>query len=254
MGKVREFFQKNQSNLLVGAGVTGLLVSNIFTLRATKKSVEIIAEKATEDSLYICDYKFKDKFKLCWKQYLPSVLIGVASIAAIIAGMKINNKKIVALGAAYSLSEAMIGEYQRKLIDNVGAKKAAEINQQVSQEVVNKAPAITGDKTVLLTGDGETLFYEPLSGRYFKSSWNKIQEAANRLNEKAIGGVTGSYDLNDWFVAIGLDTTKLGDMLGWATPGFNSDSQLLKIELDSTVTKDNRPCGCIRYINMPIKL
>ena len=50
-----------------------------------------------------------------------------------------------------------------------------------------------------MTNDGDYKFYEPISGRYFSSTWNKIQKAANDLNAKAIGEVTGVITLNEWF-------------------------------------------------------
>ena len=105
---------------------------------------------------------------------------------------------------------------------------------------------------IIMIGKGENLFFEPLSGRYFKSSWNDLYAAANELNATAIGSMSGEIRLNDWYDKIGLEPTDMGDEIGWALNG--NPKELIKINLSSHLTNDKTPCAATSYERNPIKL
>ena len=103
-----------------------------------------------------------------------------------------------------------------------------------------------------MIGKGENLFFEPLSGRYFKSNWNDLYAAANELNATAMGSMSGEIRLNEWYDKIGLEPTDMGDEIGWALNG--NPKELIKINLSSHLTNDKTPCAAISYERNPIKL
>lgn len=244
------FRVKHEPEILMSVGLAGLVFSVAWGVRATVKAVKVCEEKKKAEN--------KDKLtkkeiiKATWKYYLPVAVTTCASIPCIIASNRVSSRRNAALAAAYTLSEAALQEYQNKAKEIVGEKKEKEIREAVDKELVEKSKGPS--KELVMLDDSEQLFYEPLTDRYFKSTWNKIQQACNELNEEAIGSTTGIFTLNDWFYRIGLDYTEIGDNIGWCTPVFGNSEGLLKISMTTTVTKDNKPCGCIHYEVRPYKI
>ena len=78
----------------------------------------------------------------------------------------------------------------------------------------------------IITDKGNTLCFDSLSGRYFKSDIDKIKRAVNNLNREL------TYDmyvsLNDFYDELDLDHTKIGDELGW-----NLDDGLIDVYFGS---------------------
>jgi hypothetical protein len=242
---IKPFISKHQPEILMGMGISGMIFSTIWAIRATKiatRRLDIMKQD------FNCDRKLTktEIFKATWRLYLPVVLSTAISVPCIIAGNRVSNKRNMALAAAYTISETALQEYQEKTKELVGAKKEQEIHEAVSKDQVNKN--YTGSQ-ILITGDGDNLFFEPLSGRYFKSNWNKILKSANELNAKALGNVTGQITLTQWFNQLGLDMTDISDELGWNIE--NGTRGLIDIQIDSSLTPDNIPCGAIHYINRP---
>lgn len=240
---LNNFRVKHEPELLMGMGITGLLFSTVWAVKATVKAVKICEEKKVNENKN--KLTVKEIIGATWKVYIPVVASTLVSVPCIIASNRVSSKRNAALAAAYTISETALQEYQTKAKEVVGEKKEKQIRDAVSQSQVDKTPTAT--KEIVLNEDDEQLFFEPLSGRYFKSSWNKIQEACNTLNERTLGSTTGAYSVNDWFEAIGLPETDTGDMLGWCTPTFGCSQGLMRISLSANVTKDNKPCGAIQY-------
>lgn len=254
---IKPFMTKHQPEILMSMGIGGMIFSTIWGIKATNRAKDIITN--AQDKEYNKAYHDvnkdpyiltnKDKIKLTWKLYIPVVVSMAVSIPCIVAGNRVSNKRNAALAAAYTLSETVLQEYQEKTREIVGEKKYNQIHEGVSQELVNK----THDSSkVIMLGDGESLFFEPLSGRYFKSSWNKISKSANELNASAMGDMVGVTTLNDWFYILGLESTELGDELGWST--VDGSGGIIDISIDSVLTPENQPCGSIRYNTRPKKV
>lgn len=241
----RPFLTKHEPEILMSIGIGGLIFSTVWAIKATEKAVrklDLKKEKLKKEKL-----TFKETFVETWKLYLPVVVSVGISVPCIIAGNRVSSRRNAALITAYTLTETAFQTYQDKTKEVVGEKKEKEIHENTSKDLIKNGKY--DNKNVIITGDGESLFYEPLSGRYFKTSWNKISRAANELNATAIGGIFGVISLTDWFNKLGLDETAISDTIGWSIE--NGKAGLLDISIDSHLTPDNLPCGAIHYINRP---
>jgi phosphoheptose isomerase len=245
---IKPFMVKHEPEILTGMGVSGLIFSTIWGIKATVSAVRAIDKYKAEKN--IDKITFKEGFKLAWKFYWPVAAGIVASIPCIIAGNRVANKRYAALATAYTISETALQEYQEKTREIVGEKKAREIQEGIDADRINKT--YKSDNQVIMVGNGESLFYEPLSGRYFKSNWNDISKAANELNSQALSGIPGEITLNEWFNRLGLEDTEMGDYMGWSLT--NNPTNLIDVEISSHITKDNVPCGAISYGKQPTKL
>lgn len=242
---IKPFIGKHEPEILLGMGISGFIFSTVWGVKATAQAVRRLDAKKEElnrDTLTV-----KEVVKETWRLYLPVVLSIGLSIPCVIASNKVSNRRNAALAAAFSLSEKTLHEYQEKTKEVVGNKKEQEIHESVSADRVDK----NSNGTIIITGDGESLFLEPISGRYFKSNWNKILRCANELNADALTNMSGEITLTDWFDALGLPATDISDDLGWTV--LNGVDGLIKIEIDSTL-KDQVPCGAIYYRSTPKSL
>lgn len=245
---IKPFVSKHEPEILMSMGIGGMIFSLAWGIKASFKAARAIDKyKKTygKDKLTA-----KETIKLTWKLYLPTVLSVAASVPCVIMSNKVSNKRYAAIATAYTISEAALQEYKDKTKEIIGEKKTKQIEESISDDRVTKT--YSGGNQVILTGNGDSLFYEPLSGRYFKSNWNDILKAANELNSEAITNMSGQTTLNDWFQKIGLETTEIGETLGWNL--MNNSSNLIDISISSHITKDNVPCGAIYYNRQPVAL
>lgn len=245
---IKPFVSKHEPEILMSMGIGGMIFSLAWGIKASFKAARAIdkyKETYGKDKLTA-----KETIKLTWKLYLPTVLSVAASVPCVIMSNKVSNKRYAAIATAYTISEAALQEYKDKTKEIIGEKKTKQIEESISDDRVTKT--YSGGNQVILTGNGDSLFYEPLSGRYFKSNWNDILKAANELNSEAITNMSGQTTLNDWFQKIGLETTEIGETLGWNL--MNNSSNLIDISISSHITKDNVPCGAIYYNRQPVAL
>ena len=245
---IKPFVSKHEPEILMSMGIGGMIFSLAWGIKASFKAacaIDKYKETYGKDKLTA-----KETIKLTWKLYLPTVLSVAASVPCVIMSNKVSNKRYAAIATAYTISEAALQEYKDKTKEIIGEKKTKQIEESISDDRVTKT--YSGGNQVILTGNGDSLFYEPLSGRYFKSNWNDILKAANELNSEAITNMSGQTTLNDWFQKIGLETTEIGETLGWNL--MNNSSNLIDISISSHITKDNVPCGAIYYNRQPVAL
>ena len=238
---INSFRTKHEPEILMSVGIAGLVFSTVWAIKATIKATKICEQKKQEinkEKLTV-----KEIIKITWPLYLPILISTGLSIPCIILGNRVSAKRTTALAAAYTLSQTALNEYQNKTKMLLGEAKDKEIKESI---VRDKAANIDSKEIIIYDGD-EQLFLETLTGRYFKSTWNKIQKACNELNENVLGSSGGYYSLDDWSEKLGLDSTNLGSLLGWSTPYYGNSNGLMKIHMTTAKTKDDKPCGAICY-------
>ena len=239
--KVINFVKNNDTNILTGVGITeGLFIGSYLWFKTGQKALNII--KYEEGSL-MRELTFKEKMKKTWKLFILPSFVTLSSTGLIIYSAKIGNKRLAALGAAYNLTEAAFQRYIDKTKEEIGEKKANNIAEKVSKESIE---ASENKNMIMLSSDGETWFHEPLTDRMFKTSWTKIQKAANELNAEALSSVNGMISLSEWFYRLGLERTLDSDERGWNP----QENRIIDISLDSCIVNDT-PCGEIRYNTRP---
>lgn len=247
MKTIKPVLVKHEPDILMGMGLAGMVGSMALLVKSTIDAVNCVNARKIE--LNKEKLSKKEIFKTVWKCYIPPLIMTAVSIPCVIMGNRVLNRRNAALAAAYTISETALQEYQNKAKEIVGEKKEQQIREAAAKETVEK----TYKKgSTMITGNGDSLFYDELSGRYFRSTWNKVLKSANELNADAIGG-SDIITINDWFQAIGLDPVELGEERGWSV--YNNGAKgLISISLTSTLTEDDIPCACIHYENRPYNL
>lgn len=245
IGKIISFSKEYSPELLIGSGVAAMITSTILAVKATPKAmhqIEDTKEDKEDDML-----RPKDVVKATWKTYLPSVITGVAGVVCIITGTAQNTRKRAALAAVYSMSESTLRQYKDEVRKMVGDEKADELDKQAAKSKMKEnAVIIDRDDSEYIeqTGFGQTLCYDSLSGRYFRSSVNAIDKAVNNFNRLLIG--ENYATLNDLYNELGISTIELGRILGWRI-----EDEMCDIQYDGAVDENGQPYIVIYYRNNP---
>lgn len=243
--QVSSVVAKNSPAILTAVGVAGVVSTAFLAVKATPEALEIvesaergrIAEYDEGDSNYIPALSHVDMIKITWRCYIPAALMGGATIACIIGATTIGTRRNAALLSVYTLTETALSEYKAKIVETIGEKKAEAIKDLIAQDHLDQNPLSAN--TVIMTGDGDTLCYDEISGRYFKSNIEKLRKAQNDLNRDLINEAWIS--LNHFYGLIGLGPIKLGEDMGWLP------DNLVELRFSARLADDNTPCIVLDY-------
>ena len=233
---------KYSPGILTGIGIAGMIGATFMAVKATPKALYLIETKKEESEVE--ELTPVETIKICWKYYIPATLTTVLSAACLIGASTVSAKRNAALATAYSISEAALREYQEKVVEVIGEKKEKAVRDAVAKDQIERDP-VTKSEVVIIDSNSNTLCYEPLSGRYFKSTIDKIKKAEIKLDRQMIQEMYVS--LNDFYWEIGLDGTDLGDQMGW-----NLSKGYMDLSFSSQLADDGTPCAVIVYGIPPV--
>ena len=229
VNQVKVFTKKNSPEILTGLGIAGMVTTTVLAVKATPKAIQLIEK---EEECKGEPLTATEKVKACWKCYVPAVISGAGSIACVVGARNVNAKRNAALTAAYQLSQTALSEYKEKVV-----------RQKIAQDKIDKKPVSNSE--VIVTEKGNTLFFEPLSGRYFKSDIESIKRVINELNRRMVGGEQ-YISLSEFYIEIGLSTTQISDELGWRV-----DRCLIEADFPAMKADDGTPCLSIDFLVLP---
>lgn len=233
---IRMSISKHSPEILTGIGIAGMVTTTVMAVRATPKALILIEDKKAEND--VDKLTPVETIKATWTCYIPAAITGCLSIFCLIGASSVNARRNAALATAYTLSESALKEYQGKVIETIGEKKEQFVRDAIAKDRIDKNPV--SSREVIITEKGNTLCYDAISGRYFKSDIDKLKKAENELNRRMRDEMYIS--LNEFYYEIGLNPTKIGDDLGW-----NIDHGYIELNFSSQLTDDGNPCLVIDY-------
>lgn len=230
---------KHSPEILTGLGIAGMVTTTILAVKATPKALKLMADEECEQ-----DHRLTatEKVKTCWKCYIPAAVTGTVSIACLIGASSVNVRRNTALATAYKLSETALTEYREKVVETIGEKKEKVVRDAIAKDKVEKNPV--NKQNVIVTGKGETLCYDELCGRYFRSDIDKLKKIENDLNRRMRDEMYIS--LNEFYYEIGLDGIGAGHDIGW-----NIDKGYIELTFSSQLAADGTPCLVVGFSNPP---
>lgn len=219
-----KFLQKNSPHILTGLGVAGLVSTAVASGKAAVCAHDVLGRYDNPD--------LKDKVKLTWRYFIPPVIIGGTSIACIIGANSVNHRRNLALATLYSISENTLNELKDKMAENLRPKDLNRIQEEMAEKKIIENPSKDGQ--IIITGKGDMLCYDVLSGRYFKNDIETLRRAMNDINKDVIDRMW--VPLNDFYFLIGLEPIKIGEDIGWNT------DHMADFVFTSKLTDDGQPC------------
>ena len=238
--------KKHSPEIMVTAGVIGVVASAVMACKATTKANSIVDEmkekmdkihKAADmvdEEIYSEEDLKKDtsivyiqtgvKFA---KLYGPSIALGALSITSILVGHNILRKRNLALAAAYTAIDTSFKAYRGRVVERFGKEldkelryniKAKEVEETVIDEKTGKEKVVK--KTIDVVDPNEYSDY----ARFFDdgcNGWSKDpefnlmflkqqQSYANDLLKSR-----GHLFLNEVYDLLGIQRTKAGNIVGW---------------------------------------
>ena len=244
--KVGFIFKKHSPEILMAAGVVGVVTSAVMACKATTKLSGILEESKKEiDQIheYVEANGYSEKYteedskkdlvisytkmsmKLV-KVYAPSVILGLLSITSILASNNIIRKRNMALAAAYAAIDSNFKDYRNRVVERFGKEldrelkyniKPKEIEETIVDEEGNEVVVkkTVNNAEVNLPSEYAKVFDE------FSSCWTKdadynltfLRRIQDQANDKL--RLRGHLFLNEVYDMLDIPRTKAGAIVGW---------------------------------------
>jgi len=237
---------RESPTILTSIAITGVVTTTALGIKATPKAIYEIEE---ENSIRLRqDYeplRGLEIIKLVGKYYIPTAISGGITIGAIVGAHSIFSRRNAALLALFTLTETALKEYQDKVVEMIGERKEEKIRDSLAQDKLDNHPIERSE--IYISGIGQSLFFDALSGRYFMSDFESVRTAVNDFNALLFG--EGYQTLNEWYEMLNLEPTEMGKSVGW-----EANTAILALRYSPKIATNKQPCIVIDYKNSPKNL
>ena len=239
--------KKHSPEILIVAGIAGIITSAVMACKATTKINDILDqtkeevgkvndalanEKIPEDVYSKEDAKkdlaiiyIQTGVKLV-KLYGPSLILGALSITSILASNNILRKRNVALAAAYAAIDNSFKEYRGRVIERFGKDLDRELKYNIKAKEIGETTVDENGKETTVTKTVPVVESEEPSdyARFFCegcAGWTKdpemnlvfLKQQQNWANE--LLKTRGHLFLNEVYDMLGIERSKAGQVVGW---------------------------------------
>lgn len=225
-------------SILAGLAVGGVVTTGLAAFKFGYNYGRDVQHRENEGE---APFTGKEKFEGYLRESLPALLVGGVTITCVIASTAISNRRNAALAGLVTLGEVTFREYRDKVEKVVTKEKREKVDKELAQDKLDKADS----KEIIFAGDGDSEFtmFDTLTSRFFKSNQVSIKSAEVDMNRSILNNDYISQ--NEWYDAIGLPRTGMGDDFGW-----NHDNPL-EVNFIPLI-KDGKPVMGLDYRFPPI--
>lgn len=251
IGKAKFGVKKHSPEILIVAGVAGIVTSAVMACKATtklstiteqsKKEISMIKEAAEHpEKLNLPEgqsYTKKDRQKdltivytrtglKLVRLYAPSVILGALSITCVISSNNILRKRNAALAAAYTAVDKSFKNYRKNVVERFGEELDRELKYNIKAKEIEETTVDENGKEKKIKKTVSVVDPNGYSqyARFFDdgcSNWQKDAEhnlwylkiQQNNANDKL--RAQGYLFLNDVYDMLGIPRTKAGQIVGW---------------------------------------
>ena len=226
----QDFVVRNSHHILTGVAMLGLGASVALSVHADRQ----MQEWDIDDFKHLTK---EQRIKIYAKIYAPPAIAILATGACVIGAHSISVKRESSLLLAYEGTRQVYDRYRASVQDRLGPEE-----KTISQQAASKMDPYPRDAAVVC-GEGDVLFYDAYSGRYFKSTVNKIDRVVNELNYTLLREMCVS--LNEFYAGIGLEGISLGDQLGW------NEQRQIEVHYGAQVSDDGKAVVVVDFVVEP---
>lgn len=253
MYKSAVYLKRNSPTILTVIAAVGVVGTTVAAIKATPKAMKLLEKASDEKNDELTKLEV---VKIATPVYIPTVAIGVSTIACMFGANALNRKQQAALVSAYALVSNSYKEYKDKLKELYGEEAHQNIVDSIVKEK-SKDVKITSESlccaSSLDVNEDESairLFYDEFSQRYFESTLAKVVQAEYHLNRNF--NIRQYCDVNEWYDFLGLPRTGSEDYIGWSAYKFYEDSMEPWIEFNHREVQLDDGLTCI-VIEFPIE-
>lgn len=209
---VMEKLLQHLPQILSGVAVIGVGATAYLSGKNSIKAHEILKEKQSQnDGLAI-----KEKVKLTWKCYIPTLIALTATITCMIVSQKMSAAQVASMSAACGYLINQKTELEKKIKEEVGEETFQKIKKEVDEKITRDRYE---DEWVEPTGNGDLLCYESYTGRWFFSSEKNVFDGLKDFIDYYKDNDYIAY--NDLYGFLNLTPSYLGSELGWCSDEEN---------------------------------
>lgn len=239
--KSQTFVKRNSATILTCVGAAGVVATTVTAVKATPKAL-VLLEQAKEEKGE--DLTKLEKVKIAGPAYIPSVVLGVSTIACIFGANVLNKRNQASLMSAYALLDSSYKDYRAKVDELYGE----EAGQKVRAEIAKDSYEESGREPVI---DGTRLYYDFYSGRYFEATPATLKRAEYELNRTLM--LDDGVFLNEWYQMLDLEPLEHGWIFGWSACA-NSDmywQTWIDFKHEKTTMDDGLECIIVSFSQEP---
>lgn len=251
--------KKHSPEIMVVAGVVGMVTSTVMACKATSKAHDILEEAKQEidrvhkvidnDAATEQKYSEEDGKKALAivylrtgaelaKTYAPAIAVGTLSIVTIFTSNHILRKRNVALASAYMIVDSSFKDYRKNVIERFGKELDHELRYNVKTQTVEetivdeKGKEKKVEKTVQVANPAfdNSTYTRPFdignNGATKDPELNQmyLKNMQRYFNERL--DVKGHVFLNEVYDALGYPRTTSGQIVGWVKNNPKGDGYI----------------------------
>ena len=240
---------KKSPEILIIAGIGGLIASTVMACRKTKEvndildsfkeekdAIKDLSEKDEEGSINVPKEMAKVYLKTSFefvKVYYKPVILGTASIMCILGSHRILNKRLAGVTAAYTSLDNAFKKYRKRVVDKLGADADREFRLGTKEETVkvlkkgkDGEDKIVDKKCTTIDGTDDISDYGRWFGEGYSREYEKNNDAYNLAFLKGketyfnqLLHARGHVFLNEVYDELGFERTSAGAVVGWLDEG-----------------------------------
>lgn len=250
-GKIGLKAKDKSPEILLGAGIVGVIAGAVLLCKETLKSKDILDETKETIENYptpeegdeelkkgydkeIKKIKAKSKLKIV-KTYIPGVTVEVLSIVSIISSNRELKKRNLSLASAYAVLDETYKRYRKNVIEKYGEDVDGELLHDIRKETIEEETTDEKGKTkktkktinvasglseygIVLDRTDRHGIFNPQDIKYTVQVLTGEQNYVNDLLR-----VRKWVTLNQVYERLGVEPTKAGNVVGWVYEENNKE-------------------------------
>lgn len=152
------------STLLSCIGIIGVIATAVMAAKDSTKAHYLLVDAEIEKG---DELTTKEKVLVAAPAYIPTIVTAGATIACVLGANILNKRGQASLMSAYALLDTSYKEYRRKVEEIYGEGSDDAIMSELAKDEYEEAP-------IDELPEGETLFWDSLSGQYFTSTIDEV--------------------------------------------------------------------------------
>lgn len=197
--------KEKSPEILIAAGVVGIIVATVKACKASTKLPEVLNEHKTEveeiksQNMVVSEERkeLANRYgKTAWelfRMYVPSAVIGGASICLIFKGHGILRQRYISLATTYGLLEKSYGTYRKRVVDELGEKMDEHFMYGVTETEADVVETTKGGKQKIVRKNIDMIRID--GDEVSIPDWS-VSPYARVFSPKSSQWVNGSFDLS----------------------------------------------------------
>lgn len=153
---------KHSPTILTCLGAAGVIGTAVMAVKATPKALALLEQAEEEKGNELTTF---EKIDVAVPVYIPSIIMGTATVACIFGANILNKQSQAALMSAYALLDNSYKEYMKKAEELYGESADPQIKEELAKENYVEGIVISQD---------EELFFDFKTLQYFNARMDEV--------------------------------------------------------------------------------